>query len=93
MPSRHTTLAALSAGAVAAAAGMTGLPRQAIAFAAAAGIGASRVYLGVHWPSDVLAGWLFAEAWLGLANRAGLGLQADDSEGRRARVAPGWGQP
>lgn len=27
-------------------------------------MGPSRVVFGVHWPSDVLAGWLFASAWI-----------------------------
>lgn len=35
----------------------------AVALAMTAAIGISRVYLAVHWPSDVMAGWSFGAVW------------------------------
>jgi membrane-associated phospholipid phosphatase len=64
LPSKHTTLAALTAGACVRILGLGSIPAHAATLLAAAGVGASRVYLGVHWPADVAAGWLFAEGWL-----------------------------
>ncbi len=34
-----------------------------VAIAASLAIGATRPLLGVHWPSDVLAGWIFGLLW------------------------------
>lgn len=34
-----------------------------LAILASVAVGATRPLLGVHWPSDVLAGWIFGAAW------------------------------
>ena len=69
-PSGHTTTATIGYGVLAFSASWL-VPRLRLLFTTTAvlvagAVGLSRVYLGVHWPTDVLGGWSLGIAWLAL---------------------------
>ncbi|MET8788059.1 MULTISPECIES: phosphatase PAP2 family protein [unclassified Streptomyces] len=69
-PSGHSTTGALTAGMLIIAVSLWS-PRGATPLRIIIGcwgllVGLTRVYLGVHWSTDVLGGWLFALGWLGV---------------------------
>ncbi|MCX6463778.1 MAG: phosphatase PAP2 family protein [Pseudonocardiales bacterium] len=75
LPSGHATMSMVVIGAlvVLAWAGRGPLARLLMVAGAVlwvGAVGATRVYLGVHWFSDVLAGWLVGAAWLALCAAA-----------------------
>ena len=81
-PSGHSAGNMMFFGALALLAG--GRIAQALAAAMILMIGVSRVWLGVHWPSDVLAGWIEGLGWLALCAvwlpaRGGEEQRADDA--------------
>jgi undecaprenyl-diphosphatase len=51
------------------------------------GVGISRVYMGVHWPTDVLAGWTAGAFWTLVCWQFGRWLQ------HRGRIEPEGGSP
>jgi membrane-associated phospholipid phosphatase len=97
-PSGHTTTSAITAGLLAwavlrstRAAGTRAIAVALLCVAWAMAVGVTRVVLGVHWPTDVLGGWLLATCWLAvwlpLLDRLG-GFGAAAVRPARPRPAP-----
>jgi undecaprenyl-diphosphatase len=93
-PSGHTAQAISCFGALAFVAWRLGTPRRVlvvgltVAAAIVLAVGWSRVYLGVHWPSDVLGGWLLGATVLLVAVGVSLAW-----ERRAPRTSGHPGQP
>ncbi|MFI7406182.1 phosphatase PAP2 family protein [Streptomyces sp. NPDC049541] len=95
-PSGHATTSALTAGLLCWATtrgARVDLARTSCTLAVcwAVAVGLTRVYLGVHWASDVIGGWLFAVVWLSLWWWGWARRLPVESTGRDRPGAPGTG--
>jgi undecaprenyl-diphosphatase len=59
-----------------------------VAFVYAFSVALSRLYLGVHFPSDVVAGWCVSLAWVTIAWLLILGRAGDEADDQTAGAPP-----
>ncbi len=93
LPSGHATMSIAVIGTLVVLAWVgRGVTARMAIVAAAAGwvgaVGATRIYLGVHWFSDVLAGWLVGATWLALCVAAWSWWRARQPGALTGRGAP-----
>lgn len=94
-PSGHATQSAATFGALALVIALrfprARVPGWVLAVVLTAGIGWSRVYLGVHWATDIGAGWLLGAAWfavLALSSRPAAAARPPDTDTARCHPPP-----
>lgn len=98
-PSGHTLGSTAVAGVVAAMIACSAGQRRSRVLAVPAAalfalvIGVSRIYLGVHWTTDVLAGWAIGLTWLTLCLTPYLWWRSRLSSSRPARPARSTAEP
>jgi membrane-associated phospholipid phosphatase len=93
-PSGHATGSIAFYGMLALVLSARASPKARIALWTAAGlvvlvVGASRIYLGAHWMTDVLAGWALGAGWVALVVAAGLWLSRRSGVRSQSRRRPG----